>query len=139
MVVDDSIKLAQLEDIKATWDPTNTFHHCQVIASKPVGFYQSLLRKALNSNNNNLVFIASISNPGKKVIFSCTLLFSPMETTTIKTQIKDLWRTRSNMKSQQSLELCVLDSSYMGTVGYIKEIFLIVSDEINTSLIMMRE
>ena len=84
MVVDDSIKLAQLEDIKATWDPTNTFHHCQVIASKPVGFYQSLLRKALNSNNNNLVFIASISNPGKKVIFSCTLLFSPMETTTTK-------------------------------------------------------
>ena len=139
MVVDDSIKLAQLEDIKATWDPTNTFHHCQVIAFKPVAFYQSLLRNALNSNNNNLVLSASISNPGKKVIFSCTLLFSPMETTTIKTQIKDLWRTRSNMKSQQSLELCVLDSSYMGTVGYIKEIFLIVSDEINTSLIMMRE
>ena len=66
MVDDDSIKLAQLEDIKATWDPTNTFHHCQVIASKPVGFYQSLLRNALNSNNNNLVLSASISNPGKK-------------------------------------------------------------------------
>ena len=31
----DSILSSQLEDIKKTWDPTNTFHHCQVDPSNP--------------------------------------------------------------------------------------------------------